>query len=91
MLPSGIRIGGDIPDPDHPKTVLFEDAADPGQQMIVAAAKRAQTRPRTRIVPQSSRISDSAGRSSVPMKIRSRQPSLRNSFVARPSCPTEIQ
>src|SRR4029078_2081977 len=37
------------------------------------------------------RISDSAGRSSVPMKIRSRHPSLRNSFVARPSCPTEIQ
>ena len=35
-------IGGDIPDADHPKTVLFEDAADPRQQMIVAAAKRRQ-------------------------------------------------
>ena len=33
-------IGGDIPDADHPEAVLFEDAADPGQQMIVAAAKR---------------------------------------------------
>ena len=33
-------VGGDIPDADHPKTVLFKDAADPGQQMIVTAAKR---------------------------------------------------
>ena len=34
------NVGGDIADADHPKTVLFEDAADPRQQMIVAAAKR---------------------------------------------------
>ncbi len=34
------NVGGDIPDADHPKTVLFEDAADPRQQMIVTAAKR---------------------------------------------------
>ena len=45
----------------------------------------------TRSVPQSSLISDSAGRTSVPMKIRSRQPSLRNSFFAWPTWPTEIQ
>src|SRR5262245_60578424 len=49
------------------------------------------TFPRTRNVPQSSRISDSAGRTSVPMKMRSRQPSSRISRVARPSWPTEIQ
>src|SRR5207247_6484615 len=34
------NVGGDIPDADHPKAVLFEDAADPRQQMIVTAAKR---------------------------------------------------
>ena len=75
------QIRRDVPDADHAKAVLLEDAADPGQQMIVAAAKRRHDAGRcTRSVPQSSRISDSAGRTSVPMKIRSRQPSLRNSF-----------
>src|SRR6266702_1712456 len=49
------------------------------------------TLPSTRSVPQSRRISDNAGRTRLPMKIRSRQPSERNSFVARPSWPTEIQ
>ena len=75
------QIRRDVLDPDHPKTVLFEDAADPGQQMIVAAAKRRTTcRPNTRTVPQSSRISDSAGRTSVPMKTRSRQFSAAKQF-----------
>ena len=32
--------GRDILDADHPETVLLENAADPRQQMIVAAAKR---------------------------------------------------
>ena len=31
------QIRGDIPDPHHPEAVLFENAADSGQQMIVAA------------------------------------------------------
>ena len=34
------QIGGDILDPDHAEAVLFEDAADAGQQMIVAAPER---------------------------------------------------
>ena len=64
-----------------------------GSPLLRSAADRnaAMMRPSTRIVPQSSRTSDSAGRCKVPMKIRSRQPSLRNNFVARPTCPTEIQ
>ena len=33
------QIGSDVLDPDHAKPVLFENAADPGQQMIVAAAE----------------------------------------------------
>ena len=41
----------------------------------------------TRIVPQSSLTSDSAGRCSVPMKIRSRQPSLRSSFCGAAELP----
>ena len=34
------QIGRDILDADHPEAVLLENAADAGQQMIVAAAKR---------------------------------------------------
>ena len=34
------QIRRDILDADHPKAVLFQNAADAGQQMIVAAAER---------------------------------------------------
>jgi hypothetical protein len=37
------QIGRDILDAHHSEAVLLEDAADPGQQMIVAAAERSQT------------------------------------------------
>ena len=36
------EIRRDILDPDHPESVLFENAADPGQQMIVAAPEGGQ-------------------------------------------------
>src|SRR6478609_1896219 len=49
------------------------------------------TLPSRRSVVTSNLISDSAGRTNVPMKIRSRQPSSRNRRMARPSWPTEIQ
>src|SRR3954470_12714190 len=49
------------------------------------------TLPSSRSVVKSTRTSESEGRTSVPMKIRSRQPSSRNSRMARPSWPTEIQ
>ena len=92
MLPAGISISGrDIPDADHPEPILFENAADARQQMIVAAAKR---RPD---------VADDADGSPVQPDLRQRRPHQRadedqvaaafaaEQLVARPSCPTEIQ
>ena len=36
------QVRGDVLDADHPEPILFEDAADAGQQVIVAAAERFQ-------------------------------------------------
>ena len=84
-------IGRDIADADHAKPVLLEDAADAGQQVIVAAAK---CRPD---------LAEDADRSPVQPDLRQRRPQQRadedqvaTTFAAeqlygRPSCPTEIQ
>ena len=58
-------IGGDIPDADHAKTVLLEDAADPRQQMIVTAAKRRHD------------AAENADRAPVQPDLRQRRPQQR--------------
>jgi len=39
------QVRSDVLDPHHPETVLFENATDSGQQMIVAAPERRQHAP----------------------------------------------
>ncbi len=58
-------IGRDIPDADHPETVLLEDAADPREQMIVAAAKRRHD------------AAEDADRSPIQPHLRQRRPQQR--------------
>ena len=78
--PSGTRIRGATScAPDQVKAVLFEDLADPGQQVIVAAAKgrerpAARAHPRNRDAPATS-----DGRTSDPIKTTSRHPPARAS------------
>ena len=59
------QIGRDVLDPDHAKAVLLEDAADAGQQMIVAAAKRAHD------------LAEHAQRAPVQPDLRQRRPHQR--------------
>ena len=64
-------------DADHPEPAALEKIRDPGQEMIVAAAKKRISRGINRTVSQSRRNCVIGGRSSVPMNTTSRQFSPR--------------